>query len=255
MSKATPNYRYFSRTGIISEILQQVIDSTPPKTKVVIIGGAARNAVYYELFKKSLPQRDFDLVLTGDLKKFTDGLRKKHGFTYGKIRKKNELVLMKKLVAKPKTVTDYLVLDIHLSNESNILKNLQNNSAFTINGFGIPLNKYLGKNILSVTVSLPGSMADLKNKKLKINLSGTQKHPGNLFACLRFMSLGFCAPSKKEVALLLEQLPHLEKWRFTRNVKKVFNYVGGKQKARQLVKKLGIKTDIFDFNKLKALNK
>jgi len=95
MKKTNPYSRYFSRDGITAEILRKVISSIPSKTKVYVIGGAARNAVYYELFKKSLPQRDFDLLLIGDLKKFTDTLRKKYGFTYGKIRRKNDTVVKK----------------------------------------------------------------------------------------------------------------------------------------------------------------
>ena len=80
---------------------------------------------------------------------------------------------------------------------------------------------------------------------------GYKGHPGNLFACLRFMSVGFKPPSKDEVELLLRQLPELEKWRFERNIKKVFGYVGGERKARQLIKSLGIKIDIFNQKKLR----
>lgn len=49
----------------------------------------------------------------------------------------------------------------------------------------------------------------------------------------------------------INELPKLEKWRFARNVKKVFRYVGGEEKARQLVKKLGIKVDVFDIEKVR----
>ncbi|MFA6304614.1 MAG: hypothetical protein WCV73_04300 [Patescibacteria group bacterium] len=255
MTKINPYYRYFSKDGIRAEILKKVISSIPAKTKIYVIGGGARNAIYYELFKKSLPQRDFDLLLIGDLKKFTDTLRKKYGFTYGKINRKHDVVLKKKLIPKPKIVTDYLVLDIHQNTEPSILKNLQDNAAFSINGFAIPLKNYLDKKIKKHLIALPRAINDLRNHRLRLNSIKFQKHPGNLFACLRFMSLNFTPPPKKEVALLLEQLPHLEKWRFARNVKKVFNYVGGEKRARQLVKKLGIKIDIFDFNKLKVLKK
>ena len=65
------------------------------------------------------------------------------------------------------------------------------------------------------------------------------------------MSIGFTPPDKEGVALLLKQLPRLEKWRFERNVKKVFGYVGREKKARQLAKRLGVEVDIFNFEKLK----
>ena len=247
------NARIFTREGKTTEILKEVISSIPPKTKVYIVGGAARNTVYYDVFKKSLPQRDYDLLLVGDLDKFVKRLRK-YTFVYGRIRRKNEIVVKKKLIPTPKSITDYLVLDIHRSYESNVLKNLKENSAFTINGFAIPIHNCLDKNIKKHLIVLPTALRDLKKRQLRLNSSGYKGHPGNLFACLRFMSIGFKPPVKSEVNLLLEQLPKLEKWRFERNIKKVFDYVGGEEKARQLIKKLGIGIDIFDIKKLREFS-
>ncbi|MDP1694861.1 MAG: hypothetical protein Q8L34_04955 [Candidatus Woesearchaeota archaeon] len=244
------NTRVFTRDGKIAEILKEVILCIPRKTKVYVIGGAARNAIYYDLFKKSLPQRDYDLLFIGDSDKFVKDLRS-YKFVYGKIRRKNEIVLKKKLVSKPKSITDYLVLDIHRSHKSNVLQNLKENSAFTINGFAIPLTDYLDKNIRKNLIALPSALKDLKNRQLRLTITGYKAHPGNLFACLRFVSVGFKPPITREVRLLLEQLPNLEKWRFKRNVNKIFDYVGGEQKARQLIKKLGIKIDIFNIKKLR----
>ena len=146
-------------------------------------------------------------------------------------------------------------MDIHRSHESNILKNLKLSSAFTINGFAIPLRQYLSKNIKKFLIALPGAEKDLKSHRLKLNITGYDKHPGNLYSCLRFMSIGFTPPDKKEIKLLLNQLPKLEDWRFERNVEKVFRYVGGEKKARRLVKRLGIKIDVFSFKKLKEFAK
>src|SRR3989344_6027609 len=244
------NFRLFTLEGRTAEILKEVIASIPPKIKVYVIGGAARNVIYYDLFKEPLPQRDYDLLLIGDLSKFVKNLRKDHKFIYGKIQRKDEIVLKKKLIPKPLSITDYLVLDIHRAYESDILKNLKDNSAFTINGFAIPLRYYLSKDIRKYTIAIPGAMKDLRNRYLRLNMFGYKGHPGNLFACLRFMSVGFKPPSKDEVELLLRQLPELEKWRFERNIKKVFGYVGGERKARQLIKSLGIKIDIFNQKKL-----
>ncbi len=232
------------------EILKETISCIPPKTKVYVVGGAARSAAYFDLLKKSLPQRDLDILLVGDLGKFVENLRR-HRFTYGKIRRKNDIVLKKKIIPSPVSLDDYVYLDIHKSVERNIKKNLQNSAAFTISGFAIPLKNYCSEYRMKHLVSLPGAVGDLKKKRLRLNGNSYKKHPGNLFACLRFMSLGFTPPGKKEVSLLLEQLKKMEKWRFERNVKKVFSYVGGERKARRLVKRLGIKTDIFDIDRLR----
>ena len=242
--------RLFSREGKIKEVFTQVIGAIPKGSKVWVIGGAARNVIYFEVFRKALPQRDFDLVFIGDPKNFIENLRKK-GFRYGRIRRKEEVVLRKELVKNPKSTAEYLFLDIHLSKEKSIMKNLERNAAFTINGFAIPAEKYLSKQILSYTKYLPHAMIDLKQKQLRLNPNGYQGHPGNLFSMLRFMSAGFKAPKKKEVELLLKELPNLEEWRFERNVQKVFSYVGGEKKARALVRSLGITYDVFGFKILK----
>ncbi|MCW1930405.1 MAG: hypothetical protein KIH62_003745 [Candidatus Kerfeldbacteria bacterium] len=247
------NTRVFERTGRVAEILKEVMGAIPKGTHVYMIGGAARNAVHEALHKKALPQRDYDLLLMGDFEGFVKKLRTEHGFTYGKIRRKNQIVLRKKLVPKPQSVADYVYLDIDRTDDTNVLRNLREHAAFTINGFAIPLKKFLVPHILPHVIALPQSIADIKNKRLVLNLAGYQYHAGNLFAALRFMSLGFKPPRKSEIALLLQELPKLEAWRFDRNVKKVFGYVGGEKHARALVKRLGITVDIFNQKKLRAL--
>lgn len=66
------------------------------------------------------------------------------------------------------------------------------------------------------------------------------------------MSAGFTPPSKEEVDVLLHELPRIEHARFERNVKKVYDYVGGEEKARSLVKSLGINIDVFDEETVKS---
>lgn len=97
---------------------------------------------------------------------------------------------------------------------------------------------------------MPRAFKDLKNKQIYV---GIIAHPANLFACLRFMSKGFKKPSKKEIKALLKALGKLEKWRYEKNVKKVFDYVGGEKAARKLVKSLGIKKDLFNFKTIEEL--
>ncbi|MDD5043706.1 MAG: hypothetical protein PHD51_03510 [Patescibacteria group bacterium] len=240
----------FMKNLKIFNILVDVKSAIPKNTKIFLIGGALRNALYFNIFGATLPQRDYDLVLIGDKKKFIENLRKR-GFIYGKIKRKNEVVLKKKLVEKPKhRFNDYLILDIHISREKSIFKNLKNNANFTINGFALSLKEATSKNWPKKVVSLPNAMSDLKNKKLRVNVIA---HPANLFACLKFMSKGFKQPSKKEIDNLLIALRSLEKSRYKRNVQKLFDYVGGEKEARKLTKKLNITKNIFDFKVIKTL--
>ena len=240
----------FMQDSKTSAILKEAKSSVPPNTEVYMVGGAVRNAVYFRLFGKELPQRDYDLVLVGDMNGFISNLRSR-GFVYSRIRRKNQIVLKKKKVQKPvHEYKDYIFLDIHLSKERDILKSLRDNSNFTINGFALPLNEIDSEDWYKKLISLPAAVRDLKNKKLRIN---SIKHPAVLFACIRFMSIGFEPPPKKEVKQLLEALSSIEKRRYERNIKKLFNYVGGEKEARRLAGRLGIRENIFDFDTVRRL--
>ncbi len=239
----------FDPTGPDITLVQEVGSRLPASVNPYVIGGAARNALYYQTFGKGLAQRDFDLLaLPGDATKFVDFCRRELGFVYGKIRRKSEVVVRKNFVEKPQNITHYVYFDLHISEEADVLTNLRLNSAFTINGFAIPLKSFPK---LDKLISLPGAVDDLKNRQLRLNPDGYKFHPGNLFACLRFMSVGYKPPSAEEVELLAKELPKLEKWRFNRNVKKVFTYVGGEANARKLAKRLGVEADIFNLDELR----
>lgn len=238
---------YFSRDSEISSVIKEVIAAIPNKTKAFMVGGAARNVIYYEFFKKSLPQKDFDIIVFGDIESFIKNIRS-FGFVYGKSRKKTHCILRKKI--RNNESTYYIKLDIFKALEGGPLVNLEKVAGFTINGFAIPLEKYLTHNVLKHTISLPGAITDLRKKQLHLNLLGYKTFPGNIFSALRFMSIGFKKPSKKEVMLLLAELPNIkEKW-FERNINKVFDYTDGENNARELVKKLDIKIDLFDKNSI-----
>jgi hypothetical protein len=236
----------------IFQIFRSVVTAIPAGTKAYLVGGAVRNAIYFHYFHKALPQRDFDIMLIGDRNAFVKNLRAA-GFIYGKIKRKHEVVLKMKKVAKPQHIfNDYLYLDIHVSPEKSPLKNLAQNSNFTINGSTLSLKDIFRDDWFTKLISLPGALADLKNKRLRLN---QLSHPANLYACLRFMSLGFKQPSNRELSLLLESLGDLKEDRFVKNITKLYSYVGGEVKARKLLKKLGIKQNIFDYKVIKSLKR
>lgn len=231
----------------VNNIMQEIIYCIPIKTKIYIVGRTIRNAVYYEYFKEKLPQRDYDLIVIGNSKKFISNLREKN-FISGKVQRKDEIVLKKGKIPNPKIITDYVILDIHLSKGKDIRRMIKSEANFTYNCIVLLLKEANSINWYKKLISLPGALIDLKNKQIKIN---SLYHPGNLFACLRFMSKGFKQPSKREVELLLKSLKTMPKDRFEKSVKKVFDYVDGEKKARLLTKKLDIKEDVFNKNILK----
>src|SRR3989344_1757829 len=232
------------------EILKEVAEAIPKGCQVYLVGGAARNAVYYRLFHKKMPHRDYDILAIGNYKRFIQALRKRK-FAYGLIKRKKVLVLKKKVVSKPRKsrFEDYVFLDIKFSKDS-ARKNLEEGVNFTINGFAIPLKALTSEKWYKQTLRLPTAVQDLKARQIQINQSF---HASDLYSCLRFMSLGFKPPPKKETILMLKNLKRIDKRRFQRNIKKLFRYVGGEKRAKQLSRKLGIKENICDLKAIKNL--
>jgi hypothetical protein len=246
--KTNNNLPLFLHDEKDNEILKMVQKCIPKETRVYLVGGAVRNAIYYKYFKKALPQRDFDMLLIGDRDKFVENLREL-GFTYGRIRRKFQVVLRIKRVSKPiHRFNDYLYLEIHSSEEKSVMKNIAEHANFTINGSVLSLRDIFKDNWMEKLISLPGALSDLKNKRLKLNASS---HPANLFACFRFMSLGFKKPPQADINTLLRDFSNLQKSKYDKNIQKLYTYVGGEKKAKSLAKKLNIKENIFDFEEIK----
>lgn len=233
----------------IRKIITEAVDAIPSGTKVYLVGGAARNAMYYRMFRKKLPQRDFDLIVMGDFHHFIHNLRS-NGFVYGKIRRKHQIVVKKKKVKKPKhRDKDYVVLDIKNSAEKNMLHSIKKEANFTINGFAIPLNSLNNADWSKKVIKLPIALKDLKNRRLRVN--ALFSHSYNLFAAIRFISIGFKAPTKKEIKLLIKALIDFDhkknQRRYKRNLEKLYGYVGGKKKAERILRELGLSKEVLKF--------
>jgi len=232
-------------------ILTEVAECIPRKTKVFLVGGAIRNAVYYDYFGKKLPARDYDICVIGSPKVFIANLRKR-GFSFGKLKRKHQRTLKKKKIPKPKGFKDLVVLDLHFSSEKNILENLRSEANFTINGFALPFEKIVLSNWMEYVISIKGAESDLKNRILRAN---SFYHPAQIYACIRFIAAGFKPPSKSDVKKMLLLLGGLRKSQLKRNLKKVFEQTGGKAGAVRIARRMGIKEDIFSFETIKKIRK
>lgn len=239
----------FMRDAVVRDILHDVIAAIPKGQRIYLVGGAARNAFYERTHHERLPQRDYDLVVIGSFRPFIRSLRA-YGFTYGKIRRAHQVVLKHAKVSEPSAPSDFVVLDIAEVQETNIRSILRRKVNFTINGFAIPLRALTTAQWHTRAVMLPSALPDLKAKHLRVN---STIDTAILYACVRFMSQGFSPPDPHTVRELLHRLTHIEERRFERNRKKVFSYVGGERAARQLMRKLGVKDDVFDFAVLRKL--
>jgi len=245
----------FMRDAKAAEILQEVIECIPKRTKVYLVGGAARNAVFYDMYKKAPPQRDYDLLLIGDMQAFVKNLRAR-GFTYGKMRRKHMTVLKKKRIPKPKHIhNDYIYLDIKISQYKTMKENLRYDVNFTINQFALPLQSATSKAWKKKLITYPGAIEDMKRKQLRLNPDDKKIHSGNLFACMRFMSLGFKQPTKQEVAQLCRAFAAFAPQRYPRNAKKLLTYVGGEAQVRKLAGKLGIQENLLSYSTVRKYRK
>jgi len=239
----------FMQEESTNRILKEAISCIPDNTKIYLIGGALRTAIYYEYFNKKMPMRDYDLFLTGSPKEFISNLRKK-GFIYGKLKRKDERVVKKKRFSGAKESKDFVVLDIHFSDDKDIKNNLQKNANFTINGFALPLKKILSPKWQKGIISIKNAEKDLKEKQIRVN---TYNRSTQLYACVRFVSHGFKPPTKEELNGLLLLLKKVRKNQLERNRKKVFEQTGGEDRAKEIVNKMGIKEDIFSSETIKNL--
>lgn len=225
------------------KMFRKIVTIVPKKTRIYLYGGVVRNAFYYRLFGKWLPQRDCDLIVIGDYKQFIKNL-KSIGFVRNKkSRVAGKLVLKKSMVNKPRRYKDYFWLDMVLRDSGSVLSFLKKRVNFTINGFALSLDKALQDNWQKHVIALPYTFSDIKKKKLRTWVI----HPIDIYATIRFVSLDFVPPTKREIDRLLNALRNIERWRFNRDTKKVVEYVGSKKKVRQIAKNMGIKIDVFDF--------
>ena len=142
---------------------------------------------------------------------------------------------------------NWLVFDIHTMDGTTIEENIKDNVAFTVNGCALNLKSLYSDSWQPTLIQvLPTALQDIKDKRLHLNYDGYKYMATNFYAVLRFMSVGFTPPPTEDVQLLLYELPNVEHARFESNVRKVWKYVGGEDKARQLVKDLGVEIDVFD---------
>ena len=244
----------FLQNKKVAEVFREVIASIPKSTKVYLVGGALRNAVFYATHKKRLPQRDYDLVYIGKKDEFIQNLRS-HGFMYGKIRRKNQTVLKKMLKERPQNIHEYVVLDISFRDKGKMRDLLKEKVNFTINGFAIPLQRVFSKDWKKSVIALPFAMRDITNRQMRLNADKKRHHGSELYACIRFISTGFKRPTSKEIQQMYRMLPYLPKYKFKRNRQKVFDYVGGEHKAREILKRLRIQEDVFSFTTIEKLRR
>jgi hypothetical protein len=235
---------------------RRAMSNIPEDVELYIVGGAVRNALIREFHGQDLVQRDYDQVITKGTEQYRRYLESL-GFRENPYPSNQDIQTVYNKTLFPGEVNwdyhDWIVFDMHTMDGTDIAYNIKKFVAFTVNGCAIKGQDVLTRPWKDALVEvLPGAIEDIKDKKLRLNLSGYKETSSNFYAMLRFMSVGFSAPSPEEVQMLLRELSNLEHARFERNVKKVWDYVGGEDKAREIVSSLGIELDVFSEEAVKA---
>lgn len=240
----------FMHDPLTRPLLLTAASHLPKRVEAYLVGGAVRNAMYYRHFKEKLSQRDYDLFYPGDPAPFIARLRKS-GFKYGKLRRKDEVVVMAPKFKGARELRDFVVFDIHFSGDD-IHTNLERKTNFTINGFALPLRAVDSPSWYDEVISVRHAEEDLKARRLRVH---AYDHPAQLYAGMRFVHKGFKPPTPEETHGMVLLLRRLRRNQFPRNMRKVFDGVGGEENARKIARQMGIQEDVFSFKTIEALKR
>ncbi len=240
----------FLQDSIIKNAFEEIISCLTDDCEAYLVSGSVRNSLYYQFHNTKIPQRDYDIVLFWNHEKFVTNLQEKWWINNSKLPKSNGIVLKKS--RDPRMSLDnqpqgsLIVLDItYAITWSTILQNLKEHANFTLNGSAINIKDCMDDNRLEKITTLPLTIEDIKNKQIRLN--GKILHPSVIFACLRFMSIGFKKPERKDLEAMVEALRTIKSERFEKSLQKLYEYVWGESHARELWQTCEIDKNIFDY--------
>jgi len=239
----------FLQDSSTNAILLQVSQLVPITHRAYLHGGALRNAVYYRYFNEIQTQRDFDIIVLGKKEKFVD-LFLQHGFILGKKNNETAVVLKKARIENPsQNFDDWVYLDIVFRKDADISDVLKDKVNFTINGSAIELVNLFKKDWFENVITLPGTLEDIQNKQIRVN----RRYPINIYACIRFVSRGFKAPTQKEIDEMISDLKGIDEIKFKYNTEKVISYVGSPEGVRKIARELCLPCDVLDLSSIRSL--
>lgn len=221
--------------------MNTIIEKLPPDVDVWLVGGAVRNALVKKYHGETWLQRDYDQVVIKNTDKYFDYL-KNNGFIFRGIDDPNHKTASMAVVDDAREISyeDNLVFDMHIAEGTTIEDNLKNDTMLLLNGCAISLRDILTDDIESKIIALPGAVESIKSREIILNPYNNDAESNYFFAVLRFMGMGFSAPTREDSLMLLRRVKNLSSERYERNVAKVANYVGGKEKLVEIVSSLGI---------------
>lgn len=235
---------FFLHNDNIRTIFQDVVACLWDDVEAYLVSGAIRNSLVYKLLGEELPWRDYDVVVVQWQEEFVQRLQNKgFSFTDGHLKGMSHgAILRRPKFPNPKKMIDYVYLDLIFSSKSSFIQRNMESPNFTLNGAALSLGEIFAADRYEKLIVLPTTIADIQNKQIRVNNAGGST---NIYACLRFMHLGFAPPLQEEVQALLQSWREITKGRFERNIKKLTDYVWGMDRARELARELGVWEDLF----------
>lgn len=228
------------------EAMRGIAQIVPKGARLYLVGGALRNAEYYESHGVGLPQRDYDFLYVGSGREMFDEQLLQIGFRPGAIQRPSQRSFEKPCNANPRSLDEYIVLDIGYWESGEIDTLLAEKINFSINGWAIDIQYAVREDWRNHILALPHAHEDIASKQLRLNPAQSPSIAySNIFAAARFMSQGFKVPSDDEVQQMLQSFREIPEDKLAPNVKKLVSYVGSDAKARDLLAQLGITENIF----------
>lgn len=229
--------------------MYQLVQALPDDIEVYIVGGAIRNALVYDFHGEKWRQRDYDQIVTKNSSKYLAYLESR-GFIPGAINDSDHRVMTKAVVENGREISyeDNLVFDIHLLDGSKAEDNLRYSTGLMINGSILNIRDIFSENWKQRLITLPGAVESIQNKQIYINPDGYTSETNYFFALVRFIGMGFKQPPRDQIIKLFLTLKDIEPHRYQRNLTKLVEYLGSRDKVTQIVDNLNIDggLDIFD---------
>lgn len=220
------------------DALRDAIACLPKGSRAYLVGGTMRNAVYFKEHGERLRQRDFDIAyVSSDFLAFKKALLA-NGFTSGTYIRPDQFVVVRARKL-PHALDDYPNIVLDISKAPANFQRTMKKTDFTIGGCSMPLRKILNDNWYRWIRTLPTSLADIRHKQLRLHRVGSR----SLFRAIRFIYMGFSAPTKKDLSLILDVFKDIDPGVLERNIVKLQRLVPEKS-IKRIARQLGVKKEI-----------
>ena len=184
----------------IVQIFWEILWVLPKNETFYLVGGTVRNALYYDIHKIKLPQRDYDIAYIGNKISTIIPLLESIGFVLSSTFGKDQFIMKKPRTEWANNSDGYIFLDISIAKENFFLT--MPKVDFTIGGLTIDLQKIFDSDWKNSLRWLPTTWNDIWEKRLISHNIGSR----SLFRAIRFIYLGFLPPIQSDIEVMKQKI-------------------------------------------------